>query len=192
MEYVRRGFPENHTQHLRSEPMVPYNTDLYSVGYPRGDDVNLEEYIKNAKVKNDSRLFSCIQNNLKVNLILNKPTIPIFCQGSRSVIITVTTQTEKNWLYQILWKKHFIETDQHIRYLPSDPEYCNFQSLATVLNFKNQYIFPVSSKQQLFQDFVINNRTNSWYFDPDRFIEYDRNQHLFHLKILICLFCKMV
>jgi hypothetical protein len=158
--------------------MVPYNTDLYSVGYPRGDDISLEEYIKNAKVKSDSRLFACMQNNLVANLILNKPTIPIFCQGSKSITITVTTDSEKNWLYQTLWKKHFLETEQDIRYLPSDPEYCNFQSLATVLNFKNQYQFPTSSKQQLFHDFIINNQTNSWYFDPDRFIEYDRKNNI--------------
>ena len=178
LEYVRRGFPTDHAQHLRSEPMVPYNTDLYSVGYPRGDDISLEEYIKNAKVKSDSRLFACMQNNLVANLILNKPTIPIFCQGSKSITITVTTDSEKNWLYQTLWKKHFLETEQDIRYLPSDPEYCNFQSLATVLNFKNQYQFPTSSKQQLFHDFIINNQTNSWYFDPDRFIEYDRKNNI--------------
>jgi len=178
LEYVRRSFPKDHSMHMQAEPMVPYNTDLYSVSHPRGNDVSLETYIQNSKLKNDLRLFACIERNIDVNLIFQKPTIPVFCQKSKAITITVTTTEEKQWLYNTLWSKHFIETDQDIRYIPNDPEYCNFQSICSVIRFGNPYRFPISSKQQLFHDYVINNHTNSWYFDPDRFAEYDHKHDI--------------
>jgi hypothetical protein len=173
LEYVNRSFPKDHSQYLRAEPMVPYNTDLYSVSYPRGNDVTLDQYVDYAQKKNDSRLLNCISQNLLVNLIFNKPTLPVFCQNNQAVTITVTTDKEKQWLFKTLWSKHFLETDTEIYYLPSDPEHCSFQSLATVLKFDNQYRFPISQKNQLYQEYVINNYTNSYYFNPEKFTEFD-------------------
>jgi hypothetical protein len=173
LEYVNRSFPKNHSQHLRAEPMVPYNTDLYSVGYPRGNDVTLDQYVNYAQKKNDIRLFNCADQNFLVNLIFNKPILPMFCQHSRAVTITVTTDKEKQWLFNTLWSKHFLEIKNKIYYIPSDPEYCNFQSLPTVLRFNNQYCFPLEQKEQLYQKYVVNNYTNDYYFKPERFAEID-------------------
>jgi hypothetical protein len=178
LEHTNRSFPKDHTLHLQHEPMVPYNTDLYSVGYPRGNDVTLDQYIENAVAKNDTRLLTCIDNNRLINLVFNKPNIPIFCQGSRTITITVTTAIEKQWLYKTLWSKHFLETSAGIHYLPSDPEYCSFHSLPTVLYFNNRFLFSNDQKEQLYQDYIINNHTNSWYFDPDRFAEFDKTRRL--------------
>ena len=173
LEYVSRSFPKDHSQYIRAEPMVPYNTDLYSVGYPRGNDVTLDQYIDHAQKKNDVRLFNCVDQNLLINLIFNKPILPMFCQNSQAVTITVTTDKEQQWLFKTLWPKHFLETDTGIYYLPSAPEYCNFQSLPTVLRFDNQYCFPIEQKEQLYQKYVVNNHTNSYYFDPEKFTEFD-------------------
>lgn len=178
LEYVSRSFPREHSMYLQSEPMVPYNTDLYSVGFERGNDVTVEQYIDNAKLKNDTRLFACLENNLAVNLIFNRPTVPLFCQDAQALTVTVTSQTEKNWLYQTRWSKHFLETDTEIRYLPSDPEYCNFQSLPAVLRFNNAYRFSLESRAQLYQEQVINTPINQWYFEPERFESYDRQHNI--------------
>lgn len=178
LEYVRRSFQKDHRQYLRSEPMVPYNTDLYSTGYERGNDVKIDQYIENAKLKSDSRTIQALENNMLMNLVLNKPTVPAFCKNSKSIIITVTSEREKSWLFKTLWSKHFLETDNHIHYIPSDPMLCNFSSLPAVLKFKNQYIFPTSHKEQLFRQYVVNNSTNAWYFDPERFIDYDLSHGL--------------
>jgi len=176
LEYVSRSFPQEHSLYLQSEPMVPYNTDLYSVGFDRGINVTVEQYIENARLKNDTRLFACLDNDLAVNLIFNRPTVPAFCHGARAVTVTVTTQAEQQWLYQTRWSKHFLETDTEIRYLPSDPEYCNFQSLPAVLRFNNPYRFPIQDRQQIYQDQVINTPINRWYFEPEHFESYDQ-QH---------------
>ena len=56
LEYVARSFPVDHTQYLKSEPMVPYNTDLYSTSFFRGSDVSLDQYFLNAIHKQDSRI----------------------------------------------------------------------------------------------------------------------------------------
>jgi hypothetical protein len=178
LAHTNRSFPKDHVLYLQHEPMVPYNTDLYSAGYPRGNDITLDQYIENAIVKNDTRLLTGIDCNRLINLIFNKPDIPIFCQASRVVTITVTTDIEKQWLYNTQWSKHFLETSEGIRYLISDPEYCSFYSLPVVLQFNNQYLFPNDQKEQLYQDYIINNHTNSWYFDPDRFVEFDKTHGL--------------
>jgi len=178
LEYVDRSFPKDHSQYLRAEPMVPYNTDLYSVGYPRGNDIALDQYINYTQKKNDIRLSNCVNQNVLANLIFNKPILPMFCQNSQAVTITVKTDKEKQWLFETLWSKHFLETDTEIYYLPSAPKYCNFQSLPTVLRFNNQYCFPIEQKEELYQKYVINNHTNNYYFEPDKFAEFDNANNI--------------
>jgi hypothetical protein len=178
LEYVSRSFPKDHTMHLRSEPMVPYNTDLYSTGFSRGNDLTLDQYLKHVDKKQDVRLFRAINNNLIINLIFNKPQVPIFCYGSDVVTITVTTKHEQEWLYKTLWSKHFLEINETIRYLPSDPYYCNYNSLVPVLTFNNPYSFAKQDKDKLYEKYVINNHTNPWYFDPDQFEVFDTEHKL--------------
>jgi hypothetical protein len=173
LEYVNRSFPVDHTQHLKSEPMVPYNTDLYSTSFFRGNDVSLDQYFLNAIHKQDARILKCINFDLQTNLIFNKPQIPLFCNNSKAITVSLTSQQEKEWLYKTLWSKHFLETDTEIRYIPDDPHHCSFYSLVSVLTYKNPYCFPVADKDKLYQEYIINNHTNSWYFDTDRFFEYD-------------------
>ena len=173
LEYVDRSFPKDHSQYLRAEPMVPYNTDLYSVGCLRGNDVTLDQYINYAQKKNDIRLFNCVDQNFLVNLVFHEPILPMFCQNSQAVTITVTTDKEKQWLFNTLWSKHFLEIKNKIYYIPSAPEYCNFQSLPTVLRFNNQYCFPIEQKEQLYQKYVVNDHTNNYYFEPEKFTKVD-------------------
>ena len=174
-EYMRRSFPQDHTMHLRSEPMVPYDVSLYSAGYPRGNDITLDQYVKNAQDVNDFRLLSCIQNDLIPNIIFHKPQLPMFCSGSNVVTITVTSNKEKEWLYKTLWSKQFLETADEISCLISDPAYCNFSSLPTVVKFNNTYKFPFSKKAELYEKYVVNNHANFYYFDPDKFSTIDSN-----------------
>lgn len=183
VEYVRRSFPLNHSQHLMSEPMVPYNIDLYSTGFSRGNDLTLTRYLEHADKKQDVRLFRAVDNNLIMNLVFNKPQVPIFCHGSDVVTITVTTKQEQEWLYKTLWSKHFLEIDETIRYLPSDPYYCNYNSLVPVLTFNNPYLFTKQDKDKLYEKYVINNHTNPWYFDPDQFEVFDLDHKLNNLFV---------
>lgn len=183
LQYVSRSFPEEHSTYLRSEPMVPYNIDLYSAGYPRGNDVSLGQYINHAHKKQDLRLLNAIDKNLKINLIFHKPRVPMFCNDSAVITITVTSEQEKNWLYKTLWSKHFLESGDTIHYLPSDPDYCNFYSLVPVLTYKNPYCFSKDDKEELYYKYVINDHTNSWYFDPDRFVNFDNKHKLNNLFV---------
>lgn len=183
LEYVRRSFPSNHAVYMQQEPMVPYNTDLYSAGYPRGNDVTLDQYLTHAIANHDSRLLDCIKNNLFANIIFHKPCIPMFCQGANVITITVTSDSEKQWLYKSLWSKQFLETENEIRYLPSDPEYCSFSSIVSVLKFNNPYKFNKSQKSELFEKYVINDHTNQWYFEPDRFVNFDNRHRLNNLFV---------
>lgn len=183
LEYVTRSFPKDHKQYLQCEPMVPYNTDLYSGSYPRGRNVTIDEYIENAQHKNDLRMLGCIKKKLLSNIVYHNPILPKFCKGAKSVTITVTSPIEKHWLFETLWSKHFLETTDNIRYLPRDPEYCNFQSLPTVLRFNEKYLFDISEKDKLYNDYVVHNHTNSWYFDPNKFTEFNAEHQIDNIFI---------
>lgn len=172
-EYMHRSFPSDHRLHLKMEPMVPYDVSLYSTGYPRGNDVTLDQYLQNSRDTNDVRFQLCTQNNLLANLVFHKPQLPLFCNGNKVVTITVTSNKEKEWLYKTLWSKQFLETDTEIRYIPSDPSHCSFSSLPIVLNFNNEYKFDVSRKDELYEKYVVNDHTNPYYFNPDKFLEID-------------------
>jgi hypothetical protein len=183
LEYTNRSFPIDKSQHQKEEPMVPYNTDLYSTGFQRGNDVSIDQYIKNAKLKNDHSLLACIASNLTANLVFHKPNIPLFCKGSSSVTILVSSDQEKNWLYKTLWSKQFTESLSEIRHLPNDPENCNFNILPQVLTYNNDYKFPVQMKSELYDKYVVNDHTNDWYFNPEKFVEHDKLAQLDNIFI---------
>jgi hypothetical protein len=183
LEYVNRSFPSDHLLHLRMEPMVPYQTDLYSVIYMSGNDITLQQYLDHAKNKNDTRLLDCFDKKIKANLIFNKPQTPLFCDNSEVITVVITSPKEKQWLFDTLWSKHFLESNGKIYYLPNHPSYCNFASLPAVLRYNNPYCFPSEEKQNLFEQYVVNNSTNSWYFDTKHFEAYDRQHRLNNIFI---------
>jgi len=178
LQYVRRSFPVDHTLHLQNEPMVPYCTDLYSTGYTRGQETTLEQYLNYAQKIKDIRLDACMEKNLLANLIFHKLEIPIFCQGAPVVTVLVNTSEEKNWLHRTLWSKHFAEIDNRIHHLPSDPNYCSFVSLPTVLKFHNDYHYDINEKDRLFNKYILEHSGERWYTNPNNVTKFDNLNNL--------------
>lgn len=178
LEYVRRSFPLNHSLHLQREPMVPYNTDLYSAGFDRGNDVSYEDYINYAVVKNDTRCLRSIKDNLFLNIIFNKPIIPDFCRNAKVITILITTEFEQTWVNSALQQKHFLEIDDSIIYIPYSPTHCNFSSLPAVLKYKNKYKFNKSEKQSVIDMINSNYKNRGWYSDADMFTAFDKSLNL--------------
>ena len=178
LEYVRRSFPVDHSLHLQSEPMVPYNTDLYSAGFDRGNNVSYEDYINYAVVKNDIRCLRSIKNNLFLNIIFNKPIIPDFCRNAKVITILITTEVEQTWVKRAWQQKHFLETDDSIIYIPYSPTYCNFSSLPAVLKYKNKYKFNKSEKQSVIDMINSNYKNREWYINSDMFTAFDKSLNL--------------
>jgi len=178
LEYVRRSFPPDHSLHLQSEPMVPYNTDLYSAGFDRGNDVSYEDYINNAVIKNDVRCLESMKDNLFLNIIFNKPVIPNFCRNAKVVTILITTEFEQTWVKCAWQQKHFLETDDSIIYIPYSPTHCNFLSLPAVLKYKNKYKFKKSEKQSVIDMINSNYKNREWYTDSAVFTEFDKSLNL--------------
>ena len=172
-EYVQRSFPSDHSVHLKSEPMVPYDVSLYSTSYPRGNDVTLDQYLKNAQAANDSRFLSCHENDLIPNIVFSKPNIPNFCYNTKVVTILITSELERSWVNSALQAKHFLESEDSIIYVPNSPMHCNFSSLPTVLKYKNKYKFDKSEKQLLLQMLDSNYKNTDWFTDPEKFTEVD-------------------
>ena len=178
LNYVRRSFPLDHKWHLRSEPMVPYATNLYSTSYNRGNSVTLDQYLTNSIRLNDYQLLNAIKSKKLINIIFNKPIVPKFCHGSKAITILIEHPQEIEFTNLALWHKHFLETNSTIHYLPDDPEFCHFTSLPKVLKFKNDYIFPEDKKTELVEQKIINNHTRPWYTDRRCFVDHDQQSKL--------------
>lgn len=184
-EYVSKKFPMNHKKHLKNEPMVPYNTDLYSSSYDRGRDVTLDQYLAHALLKKDTRLLTAIESGLKINLIMQHPKLPVFCEGADSVVIIVDNDRSLQWLNQTLWNKHFLEKDDQIFYLPDHPKYCSPASLNKVLEYNNAYQFPNSQKHRLWQEKIMYNHMIQKYLEAKNFESKSGNTYYFPLSSLL-------
>jgi hypothetical protein len=178
-EYTNRSFPINPKYHMINEPITPYNTDLYSSSYPRGNEVTLPEFLAHAINVNDTSLLSIIDTNLKCNLIFHKPNVPLFVEGSDMVTVIVD-DSAREWLYKTLWNKHFYvdEENEIIHFIQDDPSLCSFKSLPMILKFKNKYKFDIIEKDALYEKHIINDHTNKWYNDRKNFTEFDRRMNL--------------
>lgn len=165
MEYCNRSFPIDQTHHTTAEPMVPYNTDLYSTTLARGNDVTNEQYWS----QKDPRIRYCIEQNLLLNLIFNKSKLPLFCHDSKVVTILVTTNEEQEYLDRFLWNKHFIETDNEIIYTPSSIAHCSMHAVPKLLKYKPQWKFHKSQKNEIYNNMVVNNKTKKQYVDKNLF-----------------------
>jgi len=178
-EYTKRSFPINPKYHMLSEPIAPYNTDLYSSSYPRGNEVTLHEFLTHAREVNDTSLLSLIDSKQKCNLIFNKPNVPRFAEGA-DVVTVLVDDKDQEWLRQTLWNKHFYVDDENgsIYYIQDTPNLCSFKSLPMILKFKNKYKFNIAEKDELYEKYIINNHTNEWYKNYKNFEEFDRKMKL--------------
>lgn len=173
-EYVRRSFPKDHSRHMVSEPMVPYNTSLYSTGYPRGNEVTHQQYLSQV----DARMALCKSKNLLANIVFHKPNVPLFCKGSRVVTIMTTTKKEQTWVHNALWSKQFLETKDKIIKLDLSPDHCNFSSLPSILKYSPECEFPLEDKNEIFNKFVVNDNCALWYTDYNYFKDFDKKLKL--------------
>lgn len=183
--YFDRCFPLDHSLAIRNEPHCPYCTDLYSGSYPRGNDVTTEQFLAHAHQVNDTRFLNSWYQDRFVNLIFNKPEIPRFCDNSSVVTITIETEAEQQWVYQTLWRKHWIELEEELIYAPDNPEYCHMTTLSQVLKFNNPSRYPATEKSRLWNEFVLQNHTRHWYLDHDKFQSYDRCHGLHNVFIAL-------
>jgi hypothetical protein len=174
IEYVKRSFPKDHSLHMLSEPMVPYNTSLYSTGYPRGNNVTYNEYCSQV----DNRMDICKSKQLLANIVFHKPNIPLFCKNSRTVTIMTTSKREQEWVHSTLWSKQFLETEEEIIKLDLSPDHCSFSSLPNILKYNPEYKFSLANKEQIFEKFVVGDHCASWYTDYKFFTEFDKTLEL--------------
>lgn len=187
--YAERSFPVDLALHLQNEPMVPYNTDLYSSTYERGIDTTLSQFIEHAGAVNDILFLNAVKQGKFVNLIMNKPFLPKFCYGAKTVTILVETKKELDWLHRTLWAKHYLEQGNYIYYLPDHPRYCSFKNLPTVLKFNNPYQFSIEQKEQIIQEKIVHSEICHYYQNQSNFSVIDQDYGIDNIFIpLSCFF----
>jgi hypothetical protein len=187
--YTERSFPVDSLLHLQNEPMVPYNTDLYSSTYERGIDITLSQFVEHACAINDVLFLNAVKQGKFVNLIMHKPFLPKFCYGSKTVTVLVETKKELNWLHRANWAKHYLEQENYIYYLPNHPQYCNFKNLPTVSKFSNPYQFPIEQKEQIIQEKIVHSEICQYYQNQTNFSVIDPAYNIDNIFIpLSCFF----
>lgn len=171
--YMIRSFPEDHRLHMSTEPICPYDTELWSSTYARGETVTKTELINYYSIGKDKYLIDGCNQNLITNLIFNKPQLPKFCEGSKTVTVLIDNPRSLRWLRKTLWSKHFLQTEGKIIYAPDHPLYCSMKSLPTILKFKNQSEFPISEKFSLMKKHLYCNPNVEKFQDPSNFRDID-------------------
>ena len=171
--YMIRSFPKDHRSHMSMEPICPYDTELWSSTYHRGENVTRNKLVDYYSDNKDKYLMDGCNQNLITNLIFNKPQLPKFCAGSKTVTILIDNRRSLRWLRKTLWSKHFLEAEGKIIYAPDHPLYCSMKSLPTILKFKNQSEFPISEKFSLMKKHLYRNTIIEKFQDPSNFKEID-------------------
>jgi|LakMenEpi03Aug12_release.lakeMendotaPanAssembly.Ray.scaffolds.fasta_scaffold324029_2 hypothetical protein len=175
LAYVNRSFSANPAEHMQKEPIAPYDTSLFSSTYNRGNDVTKKEILDHARAINDHFLLdACIQEKY-INLVINKPNFPKFCENSPAITITTESDSEINWLRTTLWNKHFLEDQENIYYLPEHPMYCSFKSLPKILEYNNKSVFSSADKEKIINEKIINNQMLQFYQNKQNFLESENN-----------------
>jgi hypothetical protein len=167
LAYCDRVFPTDHSQHILNEPMVPYCTDLYSTTFPRGNNVSKKEYW----AQNDHRLELCNQQGLIANIIFNKPDLPLFCKEAKVLTVLATSEQEQNWIHKAIWSKHFIVNEKQIIYTPSSLQHCHLSAVPKLVEYKPEFQFPISQRDEVYNKYVINNPTVGFYKSQDYFAD---------------------
>jgi hypothetical protein len=174
MEYIRRGFPTNPKYHVMHEPTAPYNTELYSASFDRGNDISMDNLVDHASAVGDNRLLALIGSDMMCNLVFHKSSLPPCCKNANAVTILVNDD-DRQWLANALWYKHFyVDGMDRIHHIPYDPSYCNIESLPQVLAYKNKYEYAVSDQEDVYQRYILDNHTTDAYLDKENFRLGDR------------------
>jgi len=180
LAYCHRAFPKDHNLHTQNEPMVPYSTDLYSSTFDRGQDVTFDQYCG----QNNIRFKECTKQKLHANIIFNKSKLPVFCNNAKVLTVLLTTEQEQNWVYKALWSKHFIENKDTIIYSPSSPMHCHLSTVPKLLEYKPEFCFDISRKQELYKEYILNNKTVVQYKQPHDLFNNNVNNMFFNISDL--------
>jgi len=161
VEYTKRKFIFDHSLWVSNEPIHPYNSELYSSTFDRGNLYDYKEYIEYAVKINDVTLIGALASGKYVNITFNKAVLPLFCKKSNVITVTIDNDTDVRWITKTLKNKHFVYNNKII-YTPNDPSRCPFKSLPLILTYKNQYVYSENEKNIAYQTYV-DDIVDRWY-----------------------------
>ena len=177
--WMQRSFQDDLNNHLKHEPHHRYRLDFFSSKLPRGNELSVDQFVKNLELHGDIEFLKNIADNKRTVMRLNKPTIPLFGQGNPVVNIVIDPPSRK-WLYRTRYVKLFGKEGNFWISKENHPEFlaAKFKKIL----FQNQYQFQVS-KFTFLKDFVIGEPAIQPFFNLSSLIQDKSNCNSQQLSI---------
>ena len=170
--WFTRCFQPDLDNHLKHEPHHPYALDFFSSKHSRGNELTVDEFVKNLQQRNDTIFLTNIRKNLFTVMRLNKTIVPCFGQGN-TVINIVVDRPARKWFYRTRMIKLFGTEDQHWISKENHPEF--LKAKYKKILFYNQYKFAIS-KFSFLKNFVINEPAIRPFFSKSSIVDHTSNQ----------------
>lgn len=165
-------FQPNLENHLKYEPHHPYALDFFSSKHPRGNDLTVDAFIQNLKIRNDQKFLNSINKNQLVVMRLNKPVIPEFGKNN-TVINIIVDPAARKWFYRTRAVKLFGYEGNAWVSKENHPDY--LKAKFGTLQFQNQYKFN-TSKFSFFRTHVIGEPAIQPFLNKNALVEDPSNQ----------------
>jgi hypothetical protein len=140
IKWFESCFTHDLDNHLKHEPHHPYKLDFISAKHPRGDDLSVDEFINELKIRNDQSFLESIQNNCYTVLRLNKIKVPLYGYGSTIINIILDEQSLPIF-YKLRQKKLFGKEENLWIKKEEHPEYLKHKYYK--IQFNNPYKFDI-------------------------------------------------
>jgi len=122
IDYIQNHFSPNLAQWVSKEPNHgnAWNLHFISSKYPRGDDLSMEQIVKQSARDATEHFCNSVNQNKFIPSIWNKPNIPAFLESSKFVTIIIDPLSLK-WYHRAVWHKLYGWKDGNIHLKANDP-----------------------------------------------------------------------
>lgn len=177
--WFSKCFQSNLENHIKHEPHHPYQLDFVSAKHPRGDDLSVEEFVKELKNRNDQLFLNNIQSHQQTVMRLNKPVVPRWGLGNSIINIVVDTPSKK-WFYKTRYIKLFGKDNDGWISKENHPDY--LAAKYKKIQFNNPYRFQIS-KFAFLKNFVIGEPAILPFYNYNKLLEPISNQYCNQYKL---------
>lgn len=171
LQQFKKNFTGDNHNHLKFEPHHPYKIDFFSAKMARGNDIDLEDFVRRITQNGDGLMLESWSKNQFTVLRLNKSCVPRFGEGSHIVNIMID-KASCQWLNRNRSIKLFGKEDGLWISKENHPDFLKYKY--PQLPFHNQYRFEQRDFSFL-RHHVVNEPVMTLFQSVDSLMEHESN-----------------
>jgi len=137
-DQFKKNFTNDSANHLKNEPHHPYQLDFFSAKMPKGNDIDLDDFINCVQQRSDQSLIDSWARGQFTVFRLNKSNVPKFGYGSTVINIVIDVASQA-WLNRCRLIKLFGKKQGAWISKENDPEFLKYKFKS--VSVQNQYQF---------------------------------------------------